>query len=140
MTRRLSLLLLLPLAAGFAADSETEVRDVVAATARALSGGKVELFLDSFDPKMPGFDKLRDNIAGLTAQADVSCNVEILQNDGDDSDRTLTLDWILGIESKDTGLQTSHREKTVKCQLKKIGKKWRIVAFEPLDLFASPGA
>lgn len=137
MTRRL--LLLLPLAACLAApDSETEVRDVIASAAGALSAGKVELFLDSFDSKMPGFDKLRYNIVGLTSQADVSCNVEILQNEGDDSDRTLTLDWILSIERKDNGLPTTQREKTVKCQLKKTGKKWRIVSFEPLDLFVSP--
>jgi len=138
MTRRW--LLLLPLAACLRADSEKDARDLVASLADALSAGKVELFLDSFDRGMPDFDKLRFNVAGLMGQSDVSCNVEIASNEGDDSERTLTLDWILTIEPKQDSPGATEREKTVKCRLKKTGKKWRIVWFEPLDLFASPGA
>jgi hypothetical protein len=40
----------------------------------------------------------------------------------------------------DNGLPTTRRQKTVKCQLKKTCKKWRIVSFDPFDLFAPPGA
>jgi hypothetical protein len=138
MTRRL--LLLLPLAACLRADSEKDARDLIASAAGALSAGKVELFLDAFDPAMPGFDKLRYNVVGLTSQADVSCNIEVISNEGDDTARSLTLDWILTIERMDNGLPTTRRQKTVKCQLKKTGKKWRIVSFDPLDLFAPPGA
>jgi hypothetical protein len=82
MTRRL--LVLLPLAACLRADSEKDARDLVASLADALSAGKVELFLDSFDRGMPDFDKLRFNVAGLMGQSDVSCNVEIASNEGDD--------------------------------------------------------
>jgi hypothetical protein len=131
MTRRW--LLLLPLAACLRADSEKDARDLMASLAGALSAGKVELFLDAFDPAMPDFDKLRFQRGGLTSQADVSCNIEIASNEGDDSERTLTLDWIL-IEPSSPG------EKTVKCRLKKVGKKWKIVSFAPVDLFAPAGA
>ena len=132
MTRRW--LLLLPLAACLRADSEKDARDLVASLADALSAGKVELFLDSFDRGMPDFDKLRFNVAGLMGQSDVSCNVEI------DSERTLTLDWILTIEPKQDSPGATEREKTVKCRLKKVGKKWKIVSFAPVDLFAPAGA
>ena len=67
MTRRW--LLLLPLAACLRADSEKDARDLVASLADALSAGKVELFLDSFDRGMPDFDKLRFNVAGLMGQS-----------------------------------------------------------------------
>jgi hypothetical protein len=138
MTRRL--LLLLPLAACLRADSEKDARDLIASAAAALSAGKAELFLDAFDPAMPGFDQLRYNVVGLTSQADVSCNIEVLSNEGDDAARSLTLDWILTIEKKDNSPGSTQRQKSVRCQLKKTGKKWRIVSFDPLDLFASPAA
>jgi hypothetical protein len=138
MTRRL--LLLLPLAACLRADSEREAADLIRSAADALSAGKVELFLDSFDPAMPGFDKLRSNVTGLTTEADLSCNIEVRNNEGDDTERTLTLDWILTLEHKDDTPGATEREKTVKCQLKKTGKKWRIVSFDPVDLFAPSGA
>jgi hypothetical protein len=138
MTRRL--LFLLPLAACVRADSERDARDLISAAAGALSAGKVALFLDFFDAKMAGFDTLRDSVTGLTSQAEVGCNVEIVTNEGDDTERTLTLDWILTLDRKDDGPGTTRREKTVTCRLKKTGKTWRIIAFDPLDLFASPGA
>lgn len=128
----------MPLSACLAADAEREVRDVVAAAAGALSAGKVELFLDAFDKAMPEFDKLRYNAVGLTSGFDVSCNIEIARNEGDDAERTLTLDWILTIEHRDSSTGTMQRQKTVRCRLRKTGKKWRIVSFEPLDLFAPP--
>jgi hypothetical protein len=125
MTRRL--LLLIPLAC-LRAGSEEEVEDLIASAASALSAGKPELFLEAFDPSMPDFEKLRYEVVGLTGQADLSCSIEVLGNEGDDAVRTLTLDWILRID----------RQKTVKCRVKKNGKKWRIVSFDPLDLFAPP--
>jgi len=138
MNRRL--LLLLPLAAWLHADAEKDARDLIASIARALSAGNVSLFLDAFDKSMPGRDKLRENIIGLTSQADIGCNIQITSNEGDDTERTLTIDWILTYERKQDSPGQSRRQKTVNCRLKKMGKKWRIVSFEPLDLFASPGA
>lgn len=136
MTRRL--LFLLPLAACLRANSEKDVRDLIASAAGALSAGKADLFLDAFDPSMPGFDKLRYNVVGITSQADVSCSIEVLSNEGDDSARTATLDWILTLEHKDGNAGSTRRQKRVTCRFKKTGKKWRIVSFDPLDLFESP--
>ena len=136
MTRRL-LLLFLPLAAALRADSAKDAEDLIASAANGLSTGKPEEFLEAFDPAMPDFEKLRSAAVGLISQGEVSCSIEILRNEGDDAVRTLELDWILRIEQKPG---STRRQKTVKCQIKKIGKKWRIVSFEPLDLFAPAGA
>jgi hypothetical protein len=138
MTRRW--LFLLPLAVCLRADAEKDARELIASAAGALSTGSAESFLDAFDKGMPDLEKLRYNVVGLLSQAEVSCSIEIKSNEGDDSERTLALDWILTIESRDGAPGTTRRQKTVKCRLKKTGKKWRIVWFEPLDLFASPGA
>jgi hypothetical protein len=135
MTRRL--LLFASLAAGLRADSEWDVVDAITAAASGLSAGKPELFLEAFDPSMPDFEKLRAAVEGLTSQAGVSCSIEVRSNEGDDTARSLELDWILRIDQDTVG--STRRQKSVKCRLRKSGKKWRIVSFEPLDLFAPPG-
>ncbi len=136
MTRRFAILI--PLAACLRADSQNDVRNLIASVADALSAGKEKLFLDFFDRSMPGFDKLRFNVEGLLSQADVGCSIEITSNEGDDAARAVTLDWILTFEKIDAVPGTTRRQKTVHCRVKKMGKKWRIVSFDPLDLFASP--
>jgi hypothetical protein len=138
MTRRL--VLLASLAACLRADSEKEVEEFIASAASALSAGEPERFLEAFDHSMPDFEKLRYLVVGLTSQTDVSCSIEIQSNEGDDALRALTLDWILRADKKGASAGSTHREKTVRCQLKRTGKKWRIVSFEPLDLFAPPSA
>ena len=134
MTRRL--LLSLPLAACLRADSEKEVADLITAAVSGLSAGKPEVFLEAFDPAMPEFEKLRAAVVGLAAQAELSCSLEVVSNEGDDAARTLELDWILRIDRKDDAAGSTRRQRTVQCQLRKSGRKWRIVSFEPLELFA----
>jgi len=134
MTRRL--LILLPVAACLRADSEREVVDLIIDAATGLSAGKPEVFLEVFDPSMADFGKLRTAVEGLVSQAQVSCSIEVESNQGDDAARTLELDWILRIDRGSDSAGSTHRQKTVKCRLRKVGKKWRIVSFDPLDLFA----
>ena len=136
MTRRL--LLLLPFAACLRADSGKEVEELITSAVSGLSAGKAELFLEVFDSSMPDFGKLRTAIEGLTRQAELSCSLEVLSNEGDDAARTLSLDWILHIVHKDGSPGSTRRQKTVKCEFRKSGKKWRIVSFDPVDLFAPP--
>lgn len=135
MTRRL--LFLLPLAAGLRADSQHEVVDLITLAATGLSAGKPEVFLEAFDAAMPGYEKLSAEVTALVSGAETECSIEVTSNQGDDTTRALELDWILRIDRRDRA-GTVHREQTVKCKLKKTGKKWRIVEFEPLELFAPP--
>lgn len=138
ITRRV--LFLLPLAACLRADSRHEVVDLIASAAAGLSDRKPEVFLEAFDPAMPGYEKLRDAVTALASAADIECSIEVTSNEGDDATRALELDWILRIDSREAGAGSTHRQQTVKCSLRKTGKKWRIVAFEPLEFFAPPKA
>jgi hypothetical protein len=138
MTRRL--LCLLPLAGCLRADSPQEAVDLISSAATGLSAGKPEVFLEAFDPAMPGYEKLRDAVTALLGAADIECSIEVTGNQGDDASRVLELDWILRIDSRQPGAGSIRRQETVKCSLRKTGKKWRIVAFEPIELFAPPKA
>lgn len=138
MTRRL--FALLPLAGCLRADSAQEAMDLIAGAATALSDNKPGEFLDAFDPSMPGYEKLSDAIKTLTGAADLECSIEVTRNEGDAAARSMELDWILRIDLRPAGAGSTHRQQTVKCSLRKTGKRWRIATFEPLDLFALPKA
>ena len=138
MTRRL--LFLLSLAAYLRADSAHDVIDLVTSAASGLSAGKPEVFMEAFDPAMPGYEKLKDAVTALTSATEIECSIEVTSNQGDDAARALELDWILRIDRHGGGAGSVHRQETVKCSLRKTGKKWRIVACEPLDFFALPKA
>lgn len=86
-------------------------------------------FLDKFDPAMPGYAELRDDVETLILRGAVGCNIEILSDTGDDRKRALKLDWILEIEEQ------RPRRKLVECTIEREKQKWKITRFEPLDLF-----
>jgi hypothetical protein len=131
-------LLLVSLAALLPANSEKDAWNLIHSLADSLSAGNVTAFLDAFDRSMPDYDKLRTNVVGLFAQGEVGCNIEVTSNEGDDSERTLALDWILTLEPKEVSPGAKRWEKKAKCRMKKTGKKWKVVSFEPVDLFLAP--
>ena len=135
MTRRM--LLMLPLAACCrAADSAREVLDLVADLASALSAGNVSLFLKPFDPKMPGYAKLRENVTGLIAQGEVQSLSDPLEDEGDDRRRVVQFNWTLRLARGPQSASFARREQVVKCTVEKQGGKWRIVELAPIEFFA----
>ena len=141
MTRRALLLLPLPLplAVCFGADPAQEVLDLITSAAASLSAGNTAAFLAAFDPAMPGYEKLRANDTALERQAEVQSFIDLVEDEGDDRRRSVELDWVLRIR-REQEATASRREQRVKCRAEKAGRKWRIVALEPLEFFAPPGA
>jgi murein L,D-transpeptidase YcbB/YkuD len=137
MTRRV--LLAIPLA-GYcrAADAAREVLDLIADLAASLSAGNVALFLQAFDPKMPGFAKLRENVTGLIAQGDMQSLIDPLEDEGDDRRRVAQFDWTLLMHRGQEATSYARREQVLKFSVEKRGSKWRIVELEPIEFFA-PG-
>ncbi len=120
------------------ADTPADVVDFFRMTAEALATAHSDdnqfpsdarAFLDRFDPKMPGYGKLRDEVQALVAAVQVGSAIEIVSDEGDDQKRSLELDWVLEIEGQQP------RRKIVKCRIERQGKKWKIVALEPVDFF-----
>ena len=134
MTRRTLLLALF--AARLRADAEQEVWDLFTSAASALAEDSAAGFLKAFDPAMPGYETLRANVTGLLRRAALASTIEFDSNEGSDSRREVELDWTLVIAAGDAGVSTERRQKHVKCRVEKRGKKWRVVAFEPVELFA----
>ncbi len=138
MTRRV--LLAIPLAACCrAADPAREVLDLVTDAAASLSAGNVALFLKAFDPAMPGYAKLRENVTGLIAHGDVQSLIDPLEDEGDERQRAVRFQWTLLIQRGQDSTSSVRREQVVKCTAEKQGGKWRIVGLEPIEFFA-PGS
>lgn len=121
---------LFPLAAQPPEDATPkDVRTLIRETAEDLSNTDSAAFLNHFDPKMPGYATLHYEVEGLLARPDVISTIEIVSDKGDDGQRDLELDWVLKVETDPP------RRQIVKIRVEKQGKKWKIVALEPVEFF-----
>jgi hypothetical protein len=95
--------------------------------------------LGRFDRAMSGYSQLAANLEALTSIWLVEPALQLTSNEGGDDRRSLEIDWAMTLTSPLDGGRSLHKEETVKCVVEKRGKRWLIVAFTPLELFASPG-
>lgn len=97
--------------------------------ADGLGHPDASVFLSKFDPNMPGYSEVRDDIESLVTEYQVGASIELLTDEGDANQRVLQLDWILEVPDH------APRRKLVKCTIEREKKDWKITRFEPLDLF-----
>lgn len=119
-----------------AADTHAEVVDLFASMTSALSNDNTAGFMAGFDKNMPDYEKLRTYIAGLIGQAEVTSHVDPFKDEGDDTKRSVDLDWTLQIRSREMAGPMVEREQTLHAELVKQKKHWRIVSISPVDFFA----
>ncbi len=135
---RIRLLLLAGLCASLLAFAEVpaEVWKVLTDAAEALANDDVSAFFDQFDRNMPGYAALRANVEGLLNGDQVTSSVVTISDEGDDHKRSLELDWLLSLDDKDNaGVQKETRRGVIKVRVERQGKRWKIVAWEPVDFF-----
>ena len=119
------------------ADTHDDIIDLFASMAAALSEINVPQFMDAFDKDMPDYERIRAGVAALVNQAEVASSVEPLKDEGDESKRTVDLDWYLEIRSLAPDGPLVRRRQVVHCELRKEKKRWKIVSLKPLDFFAA---
>ncbi len=122
------------------ADAKQQVFDLFTKIASELSANNPMVFLESVDHDMPHFEELQKHLMALTDQADVANSLDGVSDEGDDTHRTEELDWFMQIVSKSESRPVEQRRAVVKFRLERRGKKWKIVAIDPLDFFAPPKA
>lgn len=132
--RAIALSLLLSVGCG--AQITSRFNDTIAAMAAALAESNAPGFLEPIDKRMPDYDRLKSNIEALVTQSEVHSGINQITEEGND----LTVDWELHIRLRgdESQSQMEPRHATVKLRFEQQGKKWRIVALEPIDLFAPP--
>jgi hypothetical protein len=139
MTRRTAVLLFsaAPLALR-AADSAADVWSVVAVMAAALAEDNPEGFIKALDPRMPGYDKLVAAARGIILQADVHSAITPIDNQGDDSARTLSVTWELRLTRKGDPTRMDVREEAVTLNFRRDGKRWLVTNVDPVSFFNPP--
>ncbi len=119
------------------ADAHDDIIELFANVANALSTVNPAKFMDAFDKNMPDYDKLKSEVAALVNQTEVTSSVEPLKDEGDDAKRSVELDWYLEIRSLLPDGPVTHRREVIRCELKRDGKRWRIVSLKPVEFFAA---
>jgi hypothetical protein len=132
-------------------DAAADAWDFIAAMAAALAEDNASGFLKRVDEKMPGFGELSRNVNGMLQQANVQSEISPLANDGNDTARSLQLDWELRMKPKaligplGTDLNSHsgaeplvQREEAITVELRRDGKKWKVAKLEPIGFFAPP--
>ena len=120
------------------ADDAQEVWESISSVVSALSQSNVSRFLAGFDPSMPGRETLRTNVTALLTGWQVQASVELVRSRAEAGRHSLELDWLLHITERADTARATRRRQPVTCRLAPHGKQWRIVWFEPLELFAPP--
>jgi hypothetical protein len=122
----------LPLLAG----PKEEVFDLFTKIASELSADNPLVFLDTVDHTMPHYADFQNDIMALAGEADITNSIEVLDDQGDDNQRTEELDWFMQIVSKADSEDVERRRGAVTFRLEKRGKKWKIVSIDPVRFFA----
>jgi hypothetical protein len=118
------------------AEVPAEVWRVFTDAAEALSNDDTSAFLDQFDRNMPEYAALRANVEALLNGTQVISTVVTISDEGDGQKRSLELDWLLALNDKhDPDVRQETRRGIVKVRVERQGKRWKIVALEPLDFF-----
>ncbi len=123
-------------AAILGADAHNDVLELFGTTAAALADVNVPKFMDAFDKDMPDYGKLKDSVAALTNQAEVTSAIEPVKDEGDDTKRSVDLDWYMQVRSLVQDGPIVTRREVVHCELRKEGKRWKIVSIAPVEFFA----
>ncbi len=130
--------IMIPAACLAAAGAHDDVIDLFSRAAEALSSSNAARFLEKFDPAMPDYDRFVQGVNALVSQADLASSVEVVKDEGDERHRTVVLDWALEITVDSPAAPTVYRRQDVTCRLERRGKKWKVVALEPVRFFAPP--
>jgi hypothetical protein len=137
LRRALALVPTLGLLVCLHADTHDDVIDLFTSMAAALSEINVPQFMDAFDKDMPDYGNLKTGVTALVRQADVTSSIEPLSDEGDDTKRTVELDWYLEIRSLLPDGPLVRRREVVHCELRKEKKHWKIVALKPVEFFGA---
>jgi hypothetical protein len=105
--------------------------------ATALSQNDPDEALSYFDSQMKDFGAIEANIEALTAQADVSCSIDIVTDEESAGVHKLDLDWFMELKPQgdQNDPQVERRRVRVQVEMKQIKGRWKITSLSPLSIF-----
>jgi|HubBroStandDraft_2_1064218.scaffolds.fasta_scaffold341138_2 hypothetical protein len=102
--------------------------------ASALSQNDADAALEYFDSNMQSYGEIEQKIEALTAQADISCAIDIVTDVEGDGIHKLDLDWFMQLKSQTDDSQLERRRERVQVEMREIKGVWKITAFSPIGI------
>jgi membrane-bound lytic murein transglycosylase B len=118
---------------GLAAD-QTPLASL-AKLATALSDSDADSALDFFDSHMKSYGEIEQKLEALTAQADISCAIDVVDDMEADGVHKLDLDWFMELKSQIDDSQLERRRERVQVEMRQFKGAWRITALSPISIF-----
>jgi hypothetical protein len=106
----------------------------IADLATSLSESDPDGVLRYFDSQMKDYGTIEADIEALTAQADISCAIDIVKDDESNGVHKLDLDWFMELKSQGGNSQLERRRERVQVEMREIKGKWKITALSPLSI------
>jgi len=103
--------------------------------ATALSENDSDSALEAFDSQMKGYGDLERNIEAITAQADVSCSIDIVTDMEENGVHKLDLDWYMQLKLISDEARLERRRERVQVEMRQIKGKWKITSIAPVSIF-----
>ena len=102
--------------------------------ATALSENDPDGALGYFDSQMKEYPTIDANIEALTAQADISCAIDIVTDEESNGVHKLDLDWYMQLKSQGDDTQLERRRERVQVQMRQTKGRWKITSLSPLSI------
>lgn len=121
--------------AGFAAEMPRDAFEAVNEMAASMSEADAGGFLSYIDKSCPCHDELRDRVFVVAEHYLVESAIRVVDSEEADGVVTAKLSWMVKIRREKAENPISAREVEVTVKMVKRGKKWKVIAFDPVTLF-----
>lgn len=129
-----AVVLLLAVFAGTLAPAEQTPFTSIAKLATALSEADADGALGFFDSRMKGYGEIEQKIEALTAQADISCAIDVVTDVEAGETHKLDLDWLMTLMPQSDDSQVERRRERVQVEMRLIKGVWKITSITPLSI------
>jgi hypothetical protein len=125
------------LAAGTVLAAEQTPFTSIAKLATALSEGDADGTLEVFDSQMKSYGELEQKVEALTAQAEVSCAIDVVSDVETDGVHKMDLDWLMQLKPQSDDSPLERRRERVQIEIRQIKGVWKITSISPISVFDS---
>jgi hypothetical protein len=103
--------------------------------ATALQNADAPPAMSQFDDSAPEYSTLKTALLALWSRYEITVSLDLSSNEGDDTHRTLEIDWTLNLHNPEDDVDSTRREQTVTAKLNFENGKWKIASLEPASFF-----
>jgi membrane-bound lytic murein transglycosylase B len=122
-------------AAGVLLAAEQTPFDSLAKLASALSENDSDDALEYFDSHMQSYGQIEQKLEALTAQAEISCAIDVVTDVEANGVHKLDLDWFMQLKSQIDDSQFERRRERVQVEMRQFKGVWKITALSPIAIF-----